>query len=88
MLQRQLLLFGKVSRMLSTSIVRGSVFVPGSNDIANPSRKRQGGQRNIWATELSKQAKQLANGGDLDTLLANGEKWKTEIVQFVRQADH
>ena len=86
LLQRQLLLFGKITRLPGSSVVRASVFAAGSNDLANQSGKRAGRPRNTWAAELSKQAHQLAGGRDLNTLLANRDKWKTEVRQFVRQA--
>ena len=85
-MQRQLLLSGKITRLPGSSVVRASVFAAGSNDIANQSGKRAGRPRNTWAAELSKQAHQLAGGRDLNTLLANRDKWKTEVRQFVRQA--
>ena len=84
-LQRQLLLFGKIRRLPNSCIVRGNVFVNGSCDLVNLSGKRRGRPRNTWANELSKQAHEIANGRDLNMLLANKDTWKTQVVQFVRQ---
>ena len=83
-MQRQLWLFGKISRLPNSFIVRGSVFVNGSCDLVNLSGKRRGRPRNTWANELSKQAHEIANGRDLNMLLANKDTWKTEVVKFVR----
>ena len=85
LLQRQLLLFGKISQLPDTSIVRSCVFAPGSCDLVTCSGKRRGRPRNTWAVEVSKQAHVIAGDADLDTLLVNNDTWKKQVVQFVRQ---
>ena len=52
----RLLLFGKLTRLPTSPVVRGSVFALGSNHLANQSGQRAGRPRNTWAAELSKQA--------------------------------
>ena len=81
-----MLLYGKIRRLPTSPVVRGSVFGLGSNHLANQFGNRAGRPIDTWAAELSKQAHQLARGRDIITLLAEGGRWKTEVAQFVRQA--
>ena len=85
LLQRQLLLFGRIARLPSTSVVRNSVFANDRLDVHNMYARRRGRPRNTWSGEVAKIAYQIANARDLSNLVAIESTWKAEVKQYIEQ---
>ena len=82
--RQQLLLFGKAARAEDASMLRGSVFCPGSLRSACDRYVRKVGRPRLeWATEVHKLAVEAASGiAKLDMCLASVQGWKKCVAAF------
>ena len=79
LLQRQLLLFGRIARMPNESVVRDSIFEQNGVAIKTDSRRRQGRPRNTWSHEVTKVAHQISHDTNLHSLVTNKLSWQQVV---------
>ena len=83
LLQRQLLLFGRIARMSNSAPMRHLVFLPHSLDLVKFSNRRQGRPRNSWASELHKHSLQIAGQNPLHSIILDEKTWKQRVCSYM-----
>ena len=82
LLQRQLYLFGRISRLPADSVVRACVFEHDGVSMKCQADKKRGRPRNTWAVEVHKMALKVANGSRLSEKIASKTTWEADVKKF------
>ena len=88
LLQRQLLLFGRIARMSNSAPMRHLVFLPHSLDLVKFSNRRQGRPRNSWASEVHKRSLQIAGQIPLHSIILDQNIWKEHVCRYMSSSFH
>ena len=82
LLQRQLLLFGRIARMSNESVVRDSIFEHNNVAIKSNIHRKRGRPRNTWSNEVAKVAHEVAHDTDLHEAVKNQMSWHKSVKSF------
>ena len=84
LLQRQLLLFGRVTRLPNDSAMRQCVFENDSIALQEDKNRRQGRPRSTWGKELSRIVADIVpHSVDKLALLRNKDRWQAHVKQYI-----
>ena len=86
LLERQLLLLGKIARCPDGDVLRGSVFVDGSCDIKSMGPRKRGRPRATWTNRVHSEALRLAGSKEaLAAMLQDSRTAQSAWERAVRE---
>ena len=82
LLQRQLLLFGRIAHMANESVMADSIFEHNNVTIKSHVHRKRGRPRNTWSNEVTKVANKVAHDTDLHEATQNQMSWHKSVKSF------
>ena len=84
LLQRQVLLFGRIAPLPNEDVVRQTVFHENGINIKLALDKRRGRPRKVWNQEINALAMQCSQGFDLNDMVMDKQRWAAHVKSFCK----